>query len=70
MRSFRKLFVLLTLLVFFSRCDKTGPEDPVDFPAGDFYELLLELGIDVNGDGAISYARSDWIETRPLLHRV
>jgi hypothetical protein len=46
--------------VFFITCKKEpGPGDPVDIPKGRFYDVLVELGVDVNGDGSISYAEAE-----------
>ena len=54
-----RLFFPIACCVLFTTCEKTGPEDPVDIPKGEFYDLLVELGVDVNGDGSISYAEAE-----------
>jgi hypothetical protein len=55
----RALSIFLVLLLFISCKKEPGPGDPVNIPQGRFYDVLLELGVDVNGDGSISYVEAE-----------
>ena len=50
------LFVLAALL--FTQCEKDEPNPEVTIPDNNFFNALIELGIDTNGDGIISSAEA------------
>ena len=61
MKQFFKVFVVvISLAVLFVQCEKDpDPNDPVDIPYQEFVNALIEQGVDINGDGLISYAEAE-----------
>jgi Leucine-rich repeat (LRR) protein len=51
---FRVLILLLALTSFLTQCEILEPELDVNIPDEAFLNALIALGIDTNGDGAIS----------------
>ena len=59
------LFIILTFLSI-PQCEKNrgpDPEDPVPVRDAIFLAKLIELGVDANGDGSISYAEAEKVLT-------
>ncbi|HEX2396496.1 MAG TPA: hypothetical protein VHI78_14200, partial [Bacteroidales bacterium] len=54
--------IVFLVLFFFTRCEKDpGPGEPVPIPDGAFYDVLVDLGVDFDRDGSISYAEAEKI---------
>lgn len=51
--------VAMLLLLTFTRCEKIGPDDPVFINDDAFLSILIEEGVDTNGDGEISYSEAE-----------
>ena len=58
---FRVLFLLTTLILLCPHCDILEPEPDVNIPDEAFLNALIDLGIDTNGDGAISPSEAEEI---------
>jgi Leucine-rich repeat (LRR) protein len=58
---FRVLFLVLALTLLFTQCDILEPEPDVNIPDEAFLNALIDLGIDANGDGAISPSEAEEI---------
>lgn len=56
---FSRLAFLFVLQFFISSCDPTGQEDLVFIPDPYFLNALIELGVDEDGDGQISYPEAE-----------
>jgi len=65
MKSIAIIFSLFFTLTFlFVQCEKEpDPNDPVDIPDQYFLDALIEDGVDINGDGLISYAEARLVTT-------
>ncbi len=61
---FRLLLFILTIVIF-SQCEKDTPDPKVSIPDYNFLNALIDLGIDTNGDSAISKAEA--ISVKKLL---
>ena len=48
------LLITVGIILSFTRCTRIEPVDPIDLKDQAFFQALLELGIDTNGDGMIS----------------
>ena len=61
MKTLSRFYAILLLIFLFS-CDKDPePGDPVSIPDGGFNSVLMNLGVDVDEDGSISYAEADHV---------
>ena len=58
---FKVLFLLLALTSLLTQCDIFEPEPGVNIPDEAFLNALIDLGIDTNGDGAISPSEAEEI---------
>ena len=58
----------VSLILFFTRCDKINPEDPIEISDKDFINALIDEGVDTNGDGLISYAEAEMITYLDVSH--
>jgi Leucine-rich repeat (LRR) protein len=62
MNSFLKILIpLLALTSILTRCEILEPEPDVKIPDEAFLNALIDLGIDTNGDGAISPSEAEEI---------
>ena len=52
MSRLRLLFPMVILALILSECER---EDGVDIPDNQFLKTLIELGVDTDGNGHISY---------------
>ena len=64
MKSFIKVFVFILPAILFTQCewfgeDEPDPNDPVNIPDTAFLNALLEIGVDTDGDGFISYGEAE-----------
>jgi hypothetical protein len=55
----RFLYFFVLLLLVLVQCSQTSQEEIVSIPDSAFLQALLELGIDTNGDGLISYPEAE-----------
>jgi len=58
--SYKELFLLLTLTILCTQCDKISRK--VNIPDAEFLNVLIDRGVDTNGDGLISYAEAEAIQ--------
>jgi Leucine-rich repeat (LRR) protein len=58
---FKLLFLLPALTILCNRCDVLEPEPDVNIPDEAFLNALIDLGIDTNGDEAISPSEAEAI---------
>jgi len=58
---FRVLFLLPALTLLCTQCEVFKPEPDVNIPDEAFLNALIELGVDTNGDGAISPSEAEVI---------
>ena len=54
----KAIFITISLGLIFTRCEKASNK-PVDIPDQAFLEALIDLGVDANGDGFISYDEAE-----------
>lgn len=57
--SFRPVLVLSLLLAVLRQCDPPPQETLVEFQDGSFLGALIDIGVDSDGDGEISYSEAE-----------
>lgn len=58
--SLSSLPFIIAILLCFIQCEKEqDPNKPVDIPDVEFLNALIEAGVDINGDGIISYGEAE-----------
>jgi len=57
--SFRRLLFLIVLQLILIQCEKSSHDKIVPIPDSYFLEALIELGVDEDGDGKISYSEAE-----------
>jgi len=65
MKPFLKVPVFIfSLALLCIQCEKEhDPNDPIDIPDQHFFNALIEDGVDINGDGRISYGEAEMVTT-------
>jgi len=67
---FKVLLFSVALVLFFTQYEKEpDPNEPFDIPDQAFLNVLIEEGIDTNGDGLISYTEAEEIITLDISDR-
>ena len=66
MKPVLRLATVLSLIVLFANCEEEpeiNPNEPVDIPDQGFLAALIEVGLDTDDDGKISYAEAYAVDT-------
>jgi hypothetical protein len=54
MKTIVNAILFIMTLTFLCQCDKNDPSPNIIIPDNNFFNALIELGVDKNGDGIIS----------------
>jgi Leucine-rich repeat (LRR) protein len=69
MKHIFRLLICIMTVVLMNQCEKNESISNVKIPDDNFLKALIELGIDTDGDGSISYAEAEKVTDLNVIYK-